>query len=161
MSEDSSTGSGAAFWRAALDFYARPGVADMLLDAQDNHGGDVMATLWAMTALSAGRTLNVDDVSMFYNQTASARDIASRLRAERRSLKSTGGEAYQAAKTRELSAERDIAAAAPDPTQAGVASPCPSARRRAVLDAFVAAQDGPLNPDLVEIYDALFVSAVR
>ena len=156
MIEDNSQASGEAFWQAALEFYEWPGVAAALLALQDDHAGDVMATLWAMTALAGGRALGPGDIRAFYDQTAGARADASRRRAERRALK--GGEklAYAAAKARELEAERAVATSAPDPLLAGDAMAEPAARRAATLRAFVRAQRPTPSAAAIVEYDKLF-----
>lgn len=115
------------FWRAALCFYGKPGAVDALLTLQDQHQGDVMATLWVLTACSHGRLLNALDIAAYKNQTQSAAQQARVLRRTRRRLKTGPPAPYSAAKQAELAAERAIAAAAPDPALAGKAAEIPKA----------------------------------
>jgi uncharacterized protein (TIGR02444 family) len=114
-----TTGANAAFWAFALDFYSIPGAQVALLGVQDDHGGDVMAVLWALAATSAGRRLSHDDLLAYAEATAAAAQRAEGLRARRHRLKSGKAQAYADAKAAELSAERAVAASAPDPFKAG------------------------------------------
>lgn len=111
--------AGAGFWSVALDIYANPDAQAALLELQDAHGGDVMAILWALAAGRAGRAIAPADMAAFDRATSAARREAARLRRRRRELKGASGQAYAAAKTDELAAERAVAAAAPDPALAG------------------------------------------
>lgn len=111
--------AGEAFWQAALAIYARAGAQAVLLDLQDLHGADVMATLWALAAAEAGRRIGPADMAAFDAKTADARGHAATLRAWRRALKGADPAAYEAAKAAELAAERAVASAAPDPAKAG------------------------------------------
>jgi len=149
-------GSNAAFWRAALALYARPGAQAALLDLQDRHGGDVMAALWALAAAGAGRRIDAAAMTGFIRATASARAEAARLRAARRAAKAGDAAAYGAAKTAELAAERAVAAAAPDPATAG--SPdggVRTARARHNLDLAVQGLDPPPGRALRETLASL------
>ena len=149
-------GPNAAFWRAALALYARPGAQAALLDLQDRHGGDVMAALWALAAARAGRRLDAASMAGFMRATAAARTEAARLRAVRRAAKAGDPAAYEAAKRAELAAERAVAAAAPDPGTAG--SPDvgdPAARARRNLDLAVQGLDPPPGPALRETLASL------
>lgn len=114
--------AGAAFWRAALAFYRRPGARAALLGLQDDHGGDVMQALWALAAAAAGRRIGAIDLAAFAAATAPARRQAAALRHTRRGLKSGPPEDYAAAQAAELAAERRVAALAPDPRRAGSAA---------------------------------------
>lgn len=116
-------GNNPAFWYFALDLYALPGAQDALLTVQDVHGGDVMAVLWALAAAAKGRRLSLADAHGYADATHVAARSAIERRAERRQLKSGPEAAYKSAKAAELAAERAVAAAAPDPFSAGMASP--------------------------------------
>lgn len=110
------------FWRAALQFYDKPGAVEALLTLQDEHQGDVMATLWVLAACSHSRLLTTSDIATYQAHTKDAAKKAVALRAKRRGLKSGPPGPYAAAKQAELAAERAIAAAAPDPADAGMAT---------------------------------------
>jgi len=151
-------GPNAAFWRAALALYARPGAQTALLDLQDRHGGDVMAALWALAAASAGRRIDAAAMAGFARATAAARAEAARLRAARRAAKAGAPEAYEAAKTLELAAERAVAAAAPAPATAGSPDSGDAATRaRRNLAEAVRDLDPPPGPALLEALAGLAV----
>lgn len=149
MTEDKSDLPGTAFWRSALALYQRPGVAADLLTLQYRHGGDVMATLWAITAIQAGRSPGTAEIRRFFDATAAARLAATAMRAERRRLKQGDPDDYAMAKRRELVAERAIASAAPDPATTGALEPDLARRQAAVTAAFLAAL--PDTPDAATI----------
>lgn len=159
MTEDKSDQPGAAFWRSALALYERPGLAADLLALQDGHGGDVMAVLWAITAIEAGRSPSVADIRRFFDATAVARLAAAAARAERRRLKQGDPDDYAAAKRRELAAERAIAAAAPDPTTTGAFEPDLARRRGAVSAAFLAALPDTPDAAATDAYTNAFQTA--
>ena len=114
---------GADFWAFALEFYERPGVAEMLLTLQNQAGADVMTLLWLLFGAARGQRVEAGDLDAFEAATGLARAEAARLRLERQALKATGGRAYASAKAEELRAERAVAAAAPAHS---TTLPCPS-----------------------------------
>lgn len=157
--QSSPVAPGADFWRAALDFYARPGAQRALLRLQDEHGGDVMRCLWLLAAARAGRRLGPADLGAFDSATAAPRAEAFRLRIERRRLQGGDPAAYEAAKAAELAAERQTAAAAPDPAAAGAAARSEAAAlAKAHLALMQAALDPPLSPAALGELAALAVA---
>ncbi|MEA1650350.1 TIGR02444 family protein [Nitrospirillum sp. BR 11164] len=103
----------APFWPYALDAYARPGVAEACLAAQDGHGADVPLLLWGAWAAARGHTLTEGDLDAA--ATAAARwraPVIEPLRQARRALKALAADApanealRQAVKAAELEAER-------------------------------------------------------
>lgn len=103
----------APFWPYALDAYARPGVPEACLAAQDAHGADVPLLLWGAWAATRGHTLTEADLTAA--ATAAARwraPIIAPLRQARRALKALAAGATehealrQAVKAAELEAER-------------------------------------------------------
>ena len=115
------------FWHWALGAYGRPGAQAVLLALQDEHGGDVMAALWAAAAAAWDRRLTEAERTAFFARTAALRAEAARRRAERRALKTAGDPVrYAAAKAAELAAARAGAAAAPDPAAAGADAATPA-----------------------------------
>ncbi|WP_199902644.1 TIGR02444 family protein [Azospirillum sp. B4] len=111
----------AGLWPYALETYARPGVADLCLEAQDAHDADVPPLLWGAWAAARGRMLSDGDL-------AAAAALADRwrgpviipLRQARRALKALAADApdvaslRQAVKAAELEAERLYMAALED-----------------------------------------------
>jgi uncharacterized protein (TIGR02444 family) len=118
------------FWPYALDVYARPGVADVCLEAQDAHGADVPLLLWGAWAAARGHTLT--DADLGAAATAATRwraPVIAPLRQARRALKALAAGApetevlRQTVKAAELEAERlymaaleDLAAGWPPPS---------------------------------------------
>lgn len=113
--------SGSAFWEDAVSFYNRPGAKEALLDLQDRLGGDVMASLWALSAAKGGRALSSEDVTEFFELTKKARMEASRLRRLRQEVKSSSNESYERLKKEELAAEQAVASLAPPIEKVGIA----------------------------------------
>ncbi|MEA1676839.1 TIGR02444 family protein [Nitrospirillum sp. BR 11163] len=119
------------FWPYALDAYARPGVADICLEAQDAHGADVPLLLWGAWAAARGRALSHGDVAAARVATAHWRaPIIEPLRQARRALKALAAGACenealrQAVKKAELEAER-LYMAALEQVAAGWPAPAP------------------------------------
>ena len=115
-----------------------------------------MAALWAIVAIEAGRSPSASDIQGFFEATADARLEAAAMRAERRRLKHGDPDDYDAAKRRELAAERAVAAAAPAPATTGVAEPNPLRRRAAVTAAFLAALPDPPDAAAAAAYGKSF-----
>ncbi len=98
------------FWRFALGFYARPGVAPACLEVQDRHGKDVLIALYACWVGISGRGRL--DAGALATAEAAARpwrsQVVEPLRRTRHALKGiAGAEAlYSRMKQLELDAER-------------------------------------------------------
>ncbi|WP_211115178.1 TIGR02444 family protein [Nitrospirillum amazonense] len=127
--------SPAAFWPYALDAYARPGVAQACLAAQDAHGADVPLLLWGAWAAGRGHTLTEADLTAA--ATAAARwraPVIEPLRQARRALKALAAGApenealRQAVKAAELEAER-LYMAALEQVADGWPAPAPPCQR--------------------------------
>ncbi|MBB6249889.1 TIGR02444 family protein [Nitrospirillum iridis] len=103
-------------WPYALAVYARPGVAEVCLEAQDAHGADVPLLLWGAWAAARGRTLTQDDMAAARGLAHHWREpIIAPLRQVRRALKALPADALrQAVKAAELEAERLYLAALED-----------------------------------------------
>ncbi|MDG3442032.1 TIGR02444 family protein [Nitrospirillum amazonense] len=102
-----------ALWPYALAAYARPGVAEACLAAQDAHGADVPLLLWGSWAAARGHTLTEADLAAAATVAARWRaPIIAPLRQARRALKTLAAGApenealRQAVKAAELEAER-------------------------------------------------------
>ncbi|HUK58893.1 MAG TPA: TIGR02444 family protein [Stellaceae bacterium] len=98
------------FWRFALDFYARPGVAPACLELQDRHGKDVLIALFACWVGISGRGRL--DAAALAKAEATARpwrsSVVEPLRRTRHALKGIGGaeNLYSRMKKIELDAEK-------------------------------------------------------
>ncbi|WP_186464365.1 TIGR02444 family protein [Nitrospirillum bahiense] len=124
-----------SFWPYALDAYARPGVAEACLAAQDAHGADVPLLLWGAWAAARGHTLTEADLAAA--ATAAARwraPVIAPLRQARRALKALAASAAenealrQTVKAAELEAER-LYMAALERLADGWPAPTPSCQR--------------------------------
>lgn len=97
------------YWRFSIAFYARPGISDLLLKAQEDHTLDVNMLLFALWRAGDGRTVSPGDFSELIDVVADWRNIiVLPTRALRYSLKrrDSGGELYAKAKSLELLCER-------------------------------------------------------
>jgi uncharacterized protein (TIGR02444 family) len=100
---------GSPYWRFSIAFYARPGISDLLLKAQEDHALDINMILYALWQAGEGSVLSSDDFLKLNGVVSDWREtIVLPMRALRYSLKSRdmGGELYAQAKTLELSCER-------------------------------------------------------
>lgn len=98
-------------WAYSLATYARPGVAEACLFAQESYGADVNLLLWAAWLASNGHALTAPEVAEAQAATLAWRDnVVRRLRGVRRWLKSAGSPSYEGLRTQikaaELEAER-------------------------------------------------------
>ena len=76
------------FWQFSLRFYGRPGVPELCLALQDEHGVDVNLLFLLIFLAKHGRRLSVDDIRAIDRETAPWRtNVVQPLRALRRQMK--------------------------------------------------------------------------
>ena len=81
-------GGESAFWQFSLRFYGRPGVPELCLALQDEHGVDINLLFLLIFLAKQGRWLSVGDVREIDRETAAWRtNVVQPLRALRRQLK--------------------------------------------------------------------------
>jgi uncharacterized protein (TIGR02444 family) len=116
------------FWRFALGFYARPGVAPACLELQDRHGKDVLIALFVCWVGISGRG-RLDEAALAAAEATALpwrTEVVEKLRRTRHALKGISGaeNLYSRMKKIELDAEKiameRLAPLAPD---AGLAIP--------------------------------------
>ncbi|MBV9736361.1 MAG: TIGR02444 family protein [Acidisphaera sp.] len=98
-----------AFWRFSLAFYARPGVSDACLAAQDRLGADVNLLLYMLFLALRGQAVEPEAVRHLDGRVATwRREVVERLRAVRRWLKTAdpGSALRREVQRLELEAER-------------------------------------------------------
>lgn len=109
---DSISADTCPLWRFALAFYERPGIADILLDAQDRNGADISMMLFCLWQAGEGREVSRDDIAALIAASAFWRDkIVIPMRTLRRSLKENAdasSDCYRSAKALELSCEQAL-----------------------------------------------------
>ena len=77
-----------AFWQFSLRFYGRPGVPELCLALQDEHGIDVNLLFLLIFLAKQGRRLSVDEIRAIDREIAPWRtNVVQPLRALRRQLK--------------------------------------------------------------------------
>ncbi len=150
------------FWRFALGFYARPGVAPACLELQDRHGKDVLIALYAGWVGISGRGRL--DAGALAAAEATARpwrsQVVEPLRRTRHALKGIAGaeNLYSRMKKLELDAERvameRLAPLAPAALDPAVPPAGRSAAARANLALYLGSLSESAGAPLVTALDA-------
>ena len=159
--------TGSPFWRFALHFYARPGVADACLALQDRCGADVNLLLFLLWMSLSRRSFSADAARALDDRIRDWREtVVVPLRAMRRTLKQRPALADPAAaepfrthvKVLELEAERlqqEAMAASAGSAADGIAESAGDAARQSIA-AYQSVSSRDFPPDLVAIlFDAL------
>lgn len=99
-----------AFWRFAINFYAKAGAAELLLHWQDEYQLDVLMVLLMLYLDELPLSITNTELQQLLEGTQNWRNRIEVARSLRRDLKAEGGSLYQQAKQFELNLEQYYAA---------------------------------------------------